>query len=106
MQLSFAATAKRVIKMTGKARAALEEKSLKMSSKKRKNDGGGDSANTHLKKAQNNLQAGNTPTGSVGSADEDELVEKNSSVTASRTVSMSPCPDSVSSRRALHCITG
>lgn len=101
MQLSFAATAKRVIKITGKARAALEEKSLKMSSKKRKNDGGGDSANTHLKKAKNNLQAGNTPTGSVGSADEDELVEKNSSVTASRTVSMSPCPDSVSSRRAL-----
>ncbi|KAG1740362.1 hypothetical protein EDB19DRAFT_1828564 [Suillus lakei] len=82
MQLSFAGPAKRVIKMTGKAKAALEEKTIRTSSK-RKNDGSGDSANTHLKKAKRNLLSGNTPTNSAGSTDEDKPVDKNRPVTAS-----------------------
>lgn len=83
MQITFAATAKRVIKMTGKAKAALEEKTIRTSSKKRKTDGSGDGANTHLKKAKKTLLPGNTPTNSAGSADEDEPVDKNRPVTAS-----------------------
>lgn len=102
MQLTFAATAKRVIKMTGKAKAALEEKTIRTSSKKRKTDSNsGDSGNTNPKKAKKTLLPGNTPTDGAGTTDEDEPVDKNRPVIASLTASLSPRPESVLSRRAV-----
>jgi hypothetical protein len=87
--------------MTGKAKAALEEKTIRTSSKKRKTDGNGDSGNTNLKKAKNTLLPGNTSTDSAGTTDEDEPVDKNRPVIASSTASSSPHPKLVSSRCAV-----
>ncbi|KAG1851980.1 hypothetical protein C8R48DRAFT_764092 [Suillus tomentosus] len=77
MQLTFSATAKQVIKMTGKAKAALEKQTIRTLSKKHKNNSSGDSGNMNLKKAKKPLLPGNTPTNSAGSMDEDEPVDKN-----------------------------
>ena len=65
--------------MTRKAIAALEEKTIRTLSKRRKTDGSGDSMDTHLKKAKKTLLSGNTPTNSPGSAGEDEPADKNMS---------------------------
>jgi hypothetical protein len=83
------AAAKRVIKMTGKAKAALEEKGIRSSSKKRKPDSTGDSMNPQPKKAKTNLPAGNAPT---------SCTDKDRSVTTS---SPSPTPPPVVSQRAV-----
>ncbi|KAG1877278.1 hypothetical protein F4604DRAFT_1680309 [Suillus subluteus] len=101
MQLTFAATAKQVIKMTGKAKAALEEKTVRTSSKKRKTDSNRDIGNTNPKKAKKSLLPGNTPTDDAGSTDEDEAVDKNRPVIVSSTASLSPRPESVLNRHAV-----
>jgi hypothetical protein len=66
MQLNiFSGTAKRVTKMTTKAKAALEEKAIG-TSKKRKPDKTGLNTTTQLKKAKTHPAAGNTsPTSSL-----------------------------------------
>ncbi|KAG1844567.1 hypothetical protein C8R48DRAFT_837643 [Suillus tomentosus] len=97
MQLTFSATAKQVIKMTGKAKAALEEQTIRTLLKKHKNNSSGDSGNMNLKKAKKTLLPGNTPTNGAGSMDEDEPVDKNRPVTAP----LSPCPELISSRQAV-----
>lgn len=49
--------------MTGKAKAALEEKTIQTSSKKRKPEVNGETINTQPKKAKTNKPADTTPTG-------------------------------------------
>ncbi|KAG1872149.1 hypothetical protein C8R48DRAFT_760350 [Suillus tomentosus] len=80
--------------MTGKAKAALEEQTIRTLSKKHKNNSSGDSGNMNLKKAKKTPLPGNTPTNGAGSMDEDEPVDKNRPVTAP----LSPCPELISSR--------
>ncbi|KIK31432.1 hypothetical protein CY34DRAFT_19930 [Suillus luteus UH-Slu-Lm8-n1] len=58
----FTATAKRVSKMTGKAKATLEEKTIWISSKKHKPEVNGETINTQPKKAKMNQPADTTPT--------------------------------------------
>ena len=76
MQLNmFSTTAKRVTKMTSKAKAALEEKAG--TSKKRKgpeSDGSGDNAaSLHLKKAKTHQAAGITQSSSLTAAAKNDL---------------------------------
>ncbi|KAG2116481.1 uncharacterized protein F5147DRAFT_648972 [Suillus discolor] len=97
MQLTFAATVKQVIKITGKAKAALKKQTIKTLSKKQKNNSSGDSGNMNLKKVKKTLLSGNTPANSAGSVDEDELVDKNRPITAP----LSLCPEMVLSRQAV-----
>ncbi|KAG1884492.1 uncharacterized protein F5891DRAFT_987733 [Suillus fuscotomentosus] len=61
--------------MTGKAKAALEEQTIRTLLKKHNNNSSGDSGNINLKKAKKTLLPNNTPTNSVGSMDEDEMAE-------------------------------
>ncbi|KAG2080022.1 uncharacterized protein F5147DRAFT_661507 [Suillus discolor] len=97
MQLTFAATVKQVIKITGKAKAALEKQAIKTLSKKQENNSSGDSGNMNLKKVKKILLPGNTPANGAGSMDEDESVDKNRPVTAP----LSPCPEMVLSWQAI-----
>ncbi|KAG1898808.1 uncharacterized protein F5891DRAFT_981481 [Suillus fuscotomentosus] len=97
MQLTFLATAKQVIKMTEKAKAALEEQTIRTLSKKHKNNSSRDSGNMNLKKAKKTLLPGNTPTNGAGSMDEDKPVNKNRPVTAL----LSSCPELISSQQAV-----
>ncbi|KAG1740566.1 hypothetical protein EDD22DRAFT_1008142 [Suillus occidentalis] len=59
----FTATVKQVSKMTGKAKATLEEKTIWTSSKKCKPEVNGETINTQPKKAKMNQPADTTPTG-------------------------------------------
>ncbi|KAG1895394.1 uncharacterized protein F5891DRAFT_984322 [Suillus fuscotomentosus] len=63
--------------MTGKAKAALEEQTIRTLSKKHKNNSNGDSGNMNLKRPKKTLLPGNTPTNGAGSMNEDEPVDKN-----------------------------
>ncbi|KAG1720703.1 hypothetical protein EDB19DRAFT_1917787 [Suillus lakei] len=91
MQLNNAleATEKHVIKLTGKAKAALEDKA---SSKKHKPDGSGDNVNLLLKKAKKNLPASGMT-----------LADKDRPGTA-LLLSPSPTPPPVMSRCAVMCM--
>ncbi|KAG1886166.1 hypothetical protein F4604DRAFT_1917871 [Suillus subluteus] len=57
----FSATAKRVSKMTGKAKAALEEKTIWTSLEKRRPEASGEIINNQPKKAKMNQPADTTP---------------------------------------------
>ncbi|KAG1900818.1 uncharacterized protein F5891DRAFT_980034 [Suillus fuscotomentosus] len=84
---ALTAPAKCVIKMTDKAKAALEDKA---SSKKRKPDGGGDNVNPLLpKKAKINVPAGSMTLANNTSTDKDRIL------------SPSPTPPPVVSRHAI-----
>jgi hypothetical protein len=66
----FSATAKRITKMTSRAKAALEEKAA-TSSKKRKPDGNGNNETQNLKKAKTYRTTGTIPANSLTSANKD-----------------------------------
>jgi hypothetical protein len=66
----FSTTAKRITKMTSRAKAALEEKAA-TSSKKRKPDGNGNNETQNLKKAKTYRTTGTIPANSLTSANKD-----------------------------------
>ena len=75
MQLNmFSTTAKRVTKMTSKAKAALEEKAGSSKKQKPESDGSGDNATSlHLKKAKTHQATGITQSSSITAAAKKDL---------------------------------